>query len=711
MPTSLKFARAYPMPRRCAVLPCRSGMRPVLGSPEGIWVTNAMLARAIDRFHHVYPVPRRSLSGCPGPLESRRRMGKRHMTAIFPDSHASPLPWTFPWTIELPTSLGDWSWEAPVPRESRHKKTIGLVERFLRNLEGIKSENDVTPLQQTAAVTPVGQALLKLNKHLALLPELDDATVVFKACESYVLDILAMIAEKSISSDDLLLTLDPFDDNIRRRASAEVLDNVLSRQWIYIIHCIHDTRESGVRDIYGGEVWHQCLKTVFRMTPQPLVFDFMDELLRLTRLYPKITLEFNDYYDLMRSHLLLEASQSQQHPVPQPISTHLLRRNIYLSRMFVLENSTPIITYQQACQAWMETGKDDNERRTITFHMLLKLASTPGLDSKHFTILVNDIGATQGWAETEVWQFLALHLMRASRWKLPPEYLMRWLEMPTTLHSWAALITSAFHHQTRKRKVNFSTLLSASDVFGHLDTLMKAVRLMKNHRITVTQMIARERNPAFALTIWEAYNEGMETPDKLPWFIWVRHAEFLITDPAIPVGVIWRIAEFDPSKVAIKLRRAKKWDIVYSMDFLAVIGQLYLKKPDLTTRTRLRYIEQAINLGKASRQPMSQSLIQLYAGLQLKDLEMGNLGRRARLRYLVSKIEEFYGKDQAKKVAISLEGWTHSNKNRRTPRVPIKAQSVEKQEVEDEKEGESLEMEMKAQRREAKISTTGNTSF
>jgi hypothetical protein len=147
------------------------------------------------------------------------------------------------------------------------------------------------------------------------------------------------------------------------------------------------------------------------------------------------------------------------------------------------------------------------------------------------------------------------------------------------------------------------------------------------------------------------------------------------------------------------------------MDFLAVIGQLYLKKPDLTTRTRLRYIEQAINLGKASRQPMSQSLIQLYAGLQLKDLEMGNLGRRARLRYLVSKIEEFYGKDQAKKVAISLEGWTHSNKNRRTPRVPIKAQSVKKQEVKDEKEGESLEMEMKAQRREAKISTTGNKSF
>jgi hypothetical protein len=710
MPTLLQFARAYPMPRRCAPLHCRSGMRPVSSSPEGIWVTNVMLARAIERFHHVYPVPRRSLSACPGPLESRRRMGKRHMTAIIPDSHASPFPWTFPWTIELPTSLGEWSWEAPVPRESRHKKTVGLLERFLRNLEDDQTI-DATPLHQTAAVTPVGQAIVELNKHLALLPELDDARVVFKACESYVLDVMIMIEEKTISSDDLLLTLDPFDENIKRRASAEVLDNVLSRQWIYIIHCIYDTRKGGYLDLYGGEVWLQCLKRVFRMTPQPLTFDFLDELLRLTRLYPNVTVEFNDYYDLMRSHLLLETSQSQQHPDSQPVSTHLLRRNIYLSRMFVLENSTPIITYEQACQSWIEMGKDDIERRTITFHMMLKLASTPGIDSKHFAILVNNLHATQGWTETEVWQFLALRLMKASGWKLPPEYLMRWLEMPTPLHSWAALVHSGFHRQARKRKVNFSTLLSTSDAFGHLDTLMKAVRLMKNHKKCVSEMIRREQNPVFALTVWEAYNEGMETPDKLPWHIWVRHAEFLITDPAIPVGVIWKIAEFHPNNVGIKLRHPKKWNIVYAMDFLAVIGQLYMKRPDLTIRTRLRYIEQAISLGKACRQPMSQSLIQLYAEIQLKDLEMGKMGRKSRLQYLVSKIEEFYGKDQAEKVAVTLDGWRHSNKTRGTILVPIIAKSEEAQEVQDKKEDESLEMQMKAQRRQAQAVTKGNASF
>ncbi|KAM0234401.1 hypothetical protein ACHAP5_010063 [Fusarium lateritium] len=345
--------------------------------------------------------------------------------------------------------------------------------------------------------------------------------------------------------------------------------------------------------------------------------------------------------------------------------------------------------------------------------MLLKLSSTPDLDSKGFATLVNNLQVTQGWAETEVWQCLALRLMRATRWKLPPEYLMQWLEMPTPLHSWAALVHSAFHRKARKRKTNFSALLSGSDAFGHLDTLMKAVRLMKNHRKCVTEMIRRERNPVFALTVWEAYNEGMETPDKLPWYIWVRHAEFLITDPAMPVGVIWRIAEFHPNKVSIKLHHAKKWNILYSMDFLAVIGQLYMMKPDLTTRTRLRYVEQAINLGKASRQPMSKVLIQLYAEIQLKDLEMGNMGRKARLRYLVSKIEEFYGKDQAKKVAVSLEGWRHSNKTRGILQVPIKAESKKAQEVEGEKDDEddSLEMAMKAQRRQTQTVTTGNASF
>jgi hypothetical protein len=263
-------------------------------SPEGIWVTNAMLARAIERFHHVYPVPRRSLSSCPGPLESRRRLGKRHMTAIVPNSHASP----FPWSIDLPIDLGKWTWEAPTrPQDRRHKK-VGLFERFLRSLEGIDCPENpsitTTAVSQTATLSPIEQVLVELSGNLASFEDVGDGRALYKACEPYLLKVLDMIDAKTISADDLILSLNPFDEAIKSRIPAKVLDYVLARQWVSIIHCIHDNRIRPTSDVFGGHLWYQCLKTAFQMTPQATTFNFLDELLRLTRQFERILLDPND---------------------------------------------------------------------------------------------------------------------------------------------------------------------------------------------------------------------------------------------------------------------------------------------------------------------------------------------------------------------------------------------------------------------------------
>ncbi|KAM0345299.1 hypothetical protein ACHAPU_006698 [Fusarium lateritium] len=664
------------MPRRCVSLHCRSGVHPVLSSPEGIWVTNAMLARAVERFHHVYSVPRRSLSGCPGPLESRRRMGKRHMTAIIPDSHASILPWKFPWTIELPFSLGDWSWEAPVPRENRHKKTIGLFERFLRHLEGVKQEEeqtvDITPIPQTATLTPVREALFELNEKVALLSDVGNEKTLYKACEPYLLDILTMIDEKTISADDLLLTLDPFDEYVKQQAPASVLDNVLSKQWIAIIHCIYATRTDAGHDIYGGHVWHQCLKSVLRMTVQPLTCDFLDELLRHTRQYEQVHLEPSEYIELMQAHILFEASQFQQYPDAKLISTHRLRRNIYLTRMFVLKESAPLAVYEELFQSCRSMGNDQTERRTITFHMVLKLASVPGLSTGEFAKEVRNMLADKGWTEPEAWQFMAIRLMNRSKWNLRPEYLNEWLEMPTPLHSWAALLHSACHRHTKKRRGNFMALLSASDLFGHLGTLLKSVRLIENHRRYVVEMIKYERNPVTALAIWDSYNVDVENPDKLklPWQVWVRHLDFIVMDPIVPTGMIYDIAEFHPTKVPIELRPEED-NTTYSIDILERIGNLYMKKPDLTARSRTRWLERTINYAQFSKRPMPLSLIRNYAEIQFEELDKGRLGRRFRFRWMIRKIQECYGDEQAMKTAEAIEQWRKANQKPWREFVPI----------------------------------------
>ncbi|GKT98299.1 hypothetical protein FLAG1_00410 [Fusarium langsethiae] len=697
-------------------------------SPEGIWVTNAMLARAIERFHHVYPVPRRSLSSCPGPLESRRRLGKRHMTAIVPNSHASP----FPWSIDLPIDLGKWTWEAPTrPQDRRHKK-VGLFERFLRSLEGIDCPENpsitTTAVSQTATLSPIEQVLVELSGNLASFEDVGDGRALYKACEPYLLKVLDMIDAKTISADDLILSLNPFDEAIKSRISAKVLDYVLARQWVSIIHCIHDNRIRPTSDVFGGHLWYQCLKTAFQMTPQATTFNFLDELLRLTRQFERILLDPDDYVALMRAHLVLETCRAQQEP-SRPVPTRILRRNMYLSRMFGLAGLSNMNVYQQLSRSCLENSTDATGRRTMAYHFLLKLATTPGLKIREFAELVRDTLDTSEWTESEVWQFAALRLMNQSQWKLRPEYLQEWSEKHSTLHSWAALIDSAFHRHAKKRKANLRALSFTSDICGQLGTLMKAVRLLPNHNEIVSDMVKTEEDPHHALTIWEFYNEEQTTPDKLPWHAWARHTEVIVTDVNLPADLIWRVAEFHPQRSLNKLNNPIRHGTVYTMDFLVEIGKLYMRRPGMTSRARLRYIEKVINFGKASRQPMPQSLMQILAEIILKDLEMGKMGRKARLAYLVSKIEQFCGKEQAQKVAASIDGWRWTNRNRMTQTLPMPSSGGSHQQkkprresighsgrqsyrrTKDKGEGNNFESLLKSERRQAQIPAVANASF
>ncbi|KAF5241825.1 hypothetical protein FAUST_3621 [Fusarium austroamericanum] len=716
------------MPRRCLIPHCRSGIRPVPTSPEGIWITNAMLARAIERFHHVYPVPRRSLSSCPGPLESRRRLGKRHMTAIVPNSHASP----FPWSINLPIDLGKWTWEAPTrPQDRRHKK-VGLFERFLRSLEDIDCAETpsvtTTAVPQTAALSHIEQALVELSESLDSFEDVGDGRALYKACEPYLFKVLDMIDDKTISADDLILSLNPFDEVIKSRVSTKVLDYVLARQWVSIIHCIHDNRIRPTSDVLGGHLWHQCLKTAFQMTPQTMTFNFLDELLRLTRQFERISLNSNDYVALMRAHLLLETCQAQKEP-SRPVPTRILRRNIYLSRMFGVTDLSYMETFRQLSQSCLENNTDAPGRRAMAYHLLLKLATTPGLKIREFVELVQDTLDTSEWSELEVWQFAALRLMNQSQWKLRPECLQEWSETPTTLHSWAALLDSAFHRHAKKRKANLRALSFTSDACGQLGTLMKAVRLLPNHNEIVSDMVKTEEDPHRALTIWEFYNEEQTNSDKLPWHAWARHAEAIVTDDDLPADLIWRVAEFHPRRAFNKLSNPIRQGTVYTMDFLVEIGQLYMKRPNMSTRARLRYIEKVINFGKASRQPMPQSLVQILAEIILKDLEMGDMGRKTRLQYLVSKIEQFCGKEQAQKVAVSIDGWRWTNKNRMPQTLPMPSASVSRQQnkphresmrhscgeshehTKDEGERCDFELRLKSERRQVHTPALASASF
>ncbi|KAK0734237.1 hypothetical protein B0T26DRAFT_634365 [Lasiosphaeria miniovina] len=91
---------------------CRALPRHVVSSSDSIWISDALLAAAFQRYCNVSRTGRRQMSQIPGPLENRRRLGKRHMGALISLSgSSSPAPWAFPVSIDL----SKWRWEPPWP--------------------------------------------------------------------------------------------------------------------------------------------------------------------------------------------------------------------------------------------------------------------------------------------------------------------------------------------------------------------------------------------------------------------------------------------------------------------------------------------------------------------------------------------------------------------------------------------------------------------
>lgn len=145
-------------PRSCG----RSVRQHIRTASEGIWATDTLLALAFERYCAASPAARRHVSFAPGPLESRRRLGRRHMTELYSfQAHASLPPWAF----DMPADLGKWNWFPATPQKPSAKESIlerseedasqswpsHLLDQFPRGVEtsvsGDREANGLSPAE------------------------------------------------------------------------------------------------------------------------------------------------------------------------------------------------------------------------------------------------------------------------------------------------------------------------------------------------------------------------------------------------------------------------------------------------------------------------------------------------------------------------------------------------------------------------------------
>ncbi|KAI5866595.1 hypothetical protein GGS23DRAFT_593337 [Durotheca rogersii] len=101
---------------------CRVAHRQLRPRHDGIWTLDALLSAAFQHFCMVSRKIARHGSSVPGPMENRRRLGRRRMGEL---NFGQPQCAAPPWGLESLADLTQWKWTPPTPserlRESRAK--------------------------------------------------------------------------------------------------------------------------------------------------------------------------------------------------------------------------------------------------------------------------------------------------------------------------------------------------------------------------------------------------------------------------------------------------------------------------------------------------------------------------------------------------------------------------------------------------------------
>lgn len=647
------------MPLRCAVACCRSGIHPTSpSSPDAVWITNAVLNRAIERFHHAHPIPCRRLSSCPGPIESRRRLGKRHMTAIIPESRASPLPWT----IDLPYNLGEWTWEAPNAPADRHKKKVSRFERLVRWLEGpaqedcsIPAPTPTNPAETIPAetISEVQEVLAEFRDALASLRGTQSTASLSKACRPYTNRLLELIRSRAISLDDMTSALDPFDSRIREKVPVQTLDCIHAWYLEKVINAIHASRTSPSHDAFGKEFWDQFFDLVITLTPQRPTFRLFQTL--VIKGVQKISFKtVPEYYQrLFRAHILHQATLPEQNAArAAEHHTALFTEVKFFRKGGLVEFCNELI---ESCMA---IPGDDEFRKRISYHLLQTLAYIIPLSKSTFGRFASRVNGTASWGEEEAFILVRARLLSKARNRIGvATYYQRSLNIRDGDH-WFWLIKAALGDGSERQLQNLRTLTHSCTIVGNLDALLMTAAQMENGGSLLRNILIASRDPRVALAAWATYNEGRDMKAKWGWHIWLPYVRALIEDPEIDVALIWDAIDLLPFKSIQTLPPEYHWEgIGDRMTLLERMADWFMLRADVTPRQQLRFVEKCIAHGKVAGGPMSKLLLANLTKLVVRDLEEGSLGRTARLQYLINMAEMHLGPEEAANIRHQLEGW------------------------------------------------------
>ncbi|KAK0731725.1 hypothetical protein B0H67DRAFT_477244 [Lasiosphaeris hirsuta] len=688
---------------------CRALQRQIASPRDSVWISDSVLAATFGRYCLVSKTWHRKASNVPGPLESRRRLGKRQMGDINGLQCASSPPnWAFP----VPLNLSQWRWEPPQSHsdlERLHPRRASTdavafsvtIPRWLGEWAARVEDEDQIPLSDLApppvAKSPPFRTLLDdFLGSIANAPEdifITDATYLcHKLQQSIFLGEMSPEDLMSISAD-LWSALD------------SRLDNSSDDSQLYF--SLYSAIVTGVAtskvfrpSLLPPPFWNALLLRMSKLPVDDALYVLFGKVMDATHhirsgivkgVASVLARFFFAWTINSRARTELEQARASLTSVDAALSAHarhigaiskavrpLLRTLDPGShgRLFDVANELVLEQIQFVLeQDWVSATRQCELR----YNWLSVLAQMPHVRQKSLfkaaERLCSDPVGTEPLRSTELCSLIISQWASRGYLKSAGKVRQKYKNSCSGHEdkALASLVLAIFQEETCldvSRKGLYSSLWQLLAKLDRSDDMIESLRALSHTcrvpRDLLGALSAATQDHHVVLHLHTLYKRHLQRFEGADWdpSLFERHAENIVLDPSLPAGTIWYALDIDQLEKRVDnlaLRRSRHQG-TYGAQRVAIIKKvapLLMDAPHVQGRTAFRHASRYVRFLEEVTGVLPASYIYSLYRVVTRDLAEGQPGRTTRLLWLLHVIERNYGKQLSHECRHALKRWRY----------------------------------------------------
>ncbi|KAK2058695.1 hypothetical protein LY76DRAFT_593043 [Colletotrichum caudatum] len=657
-------------PSRPAARCCRAVQQQIRAPLDNLWITDGMLASAFERYCHVSRAARRKSSSAPGPLESRRRLGKRKMT----DLHMNTQPTLPSWAIDFSPDLRQWTWQPPTQRSTEENRVLQSQQRqfvpwklsqwWTNMVESKEEESDTTKVES--------------QPEIEFHNQLSKARAAVTASTSNAIDAAYFKFIGGLQHDLELGKLDPevvdvavstFPSSlIGTGVDGEVVNASIEMFLSAVVNGIASSKVLGPSE-FGARLWN----LVLHQTSQLPASDATTILFKAT--LDAIPLDYVD--DAHESIIAAVQTLAVCHP---PESGRAADIGAALHRLSSTDHGMLLEQMETAVYEG-SAAFEEGHRRKVRFLWLQALAHMPHVDTNYLL----DACVRSAYFDRK-----ALSVSR----DLSRLLIQQWTSRG---YLWKHKAIEALWNRdsSRRADLNFASLvihICSLEPGGDRDnrrvallmSLLRALRRLGRESELMASlqrycearnklpilpfknlaMASRDHKTAldlFILLDTHAAKLKFRFEEQWNWADWsTDYIKSMIEDDSISTAVIWRVVDFgvwttlnNPLQQAMLIRRRARL-----MEDMAL---WFSQTHHLTDALTMHHVCRCMSWLRAHNIALSQKPLVAVLKVATRELKRGEFGRTRRLLYLIDIVERYRGPKERRVVAKMLQRWRRAN--------------------------------------------------